>query len=95
MTITRHNPFAEAAEEFPALRLFQDAVGRLMDPQAARPWTPAVDVFETENELVLRADLPGVDMQDIDIQLENGTLTLKGRREFQKDSTDGGYHRIE
>jgi HSP20 family protein len=94
MTITRHNPFADT-EEFPTLRLFQDAVGRLMDPQTARPWTPAVDVFETENELVLRADIPGLDMKDIDIQLENGTLTLKGKREFQKESADGGYHRIE
>ena len=95
MTITKYNPFSET-EEFPPLRLFQDTVNRLLnEPQASRPWTPAVDVFETENELVLKADLPGVEMKDIDIQLENGTLTLKGERAFKKETREGGYHRIE
>ncbi len=94
MAITRHNPFAEL-DEFPTLRLFQDAMNRLVNEPASRPWTPAVDVLETDSELVLKADLPGVDMKDIDIQLENGTLTLKGQREFQSESNKGGYHRIE
>jgi len=95
MAITKYNPFAEI-EEFPTMRVFQDAVNRLLsEPQASRPWTPSVDVFETENELVLKADLPGVEMKDIDIQLENGTLTLKGQREFKKETKNGGYHRIE
>src|SRR4051794_7754416 len=95
MAITKYNPFADV-EEFPPFRAFQDTVNRLLnEPQASRPWTPSVDVFETENELVLKADLPGVEMKDIDIQLENGTLTLKGQREFKKETKDGGYHRIE
>ena len=94
-TISRYNPFTEG-EEFPTMRGFQDAVNRLLsEPSASRPWAPAVDVFERDNELVLKADLPGVEMNDIDIQLENGTLTLKGQREFKKEGKDGGYHRIE
>jgi HSP20 family protein len=95
MAIARYNPFAEG-EELPTVRFFQDAVNRLLsEPAASRPWAPAVDVFETDNELVLKADLPGVDMKDIDIQLENGTLSLKGQRECKKEGKDGGYHRIE
>ncbi len=54
-----------------------------------------MDILETENELLLKADLPGVDMKNIDIQVENGTLTLKGQREFQNEAKQGGYHRIE
>ena len=96
MAITRYDPVAEMAE-FPAgLRLFQDAVSRLFsEPPAARPWAPAVDVLETETELVLKADIPDVDQKDINIQVENGTLTLQGERKFEKADEKGGYHRIE
>jgi HSP20 family protein len=83
-------------DEFPAgLRLFQDTMNRLLDQSAARPWVPPVDIFETENEWVLKADLPEVKMEDVDIQIENGTLTLKGERKFQKDGNGKGYHRVE
>jgi HSP20 family protein len=92
MAIAKHDPFPEM--EFPGLRLFQDAVGRLLSEPASRPWVPAVDILETENELVLRADLPGVDMSNVEIQVENSTLTLKGERRFEKTDKQG-YHRIE
>lgn len=97
MPIVKYNPFAEL-EEFPAgFRLFQDTVNRLLTPEAAaaRPWTPAVDVFETENELVLKADVPGIDMKDIEVRMENGTLLLKGERKFSNESKENGYHRVE
>ena len=58
----------------------------------ARPWTPAVDVFETENELVLQADLPGLEPGDIDVQVENQVLSLRGERKLP--SRDG-FHRLE
>ena len=51
--------------------------------------------METENELVLKADVPGVDLKDIDIQLENGTLTLKGERKFENEENKKGFHRME
>ncbi len=83
-------------DEFPVgLRLFQDTVNRLLDQSTARPWVPPVDIFETENEWVLKADLPDVKLENVDIQIENGTLTLKGERKFQRDDNGKGYHRVE
>ena len=83
-------------DEFPAgLRLFQDTMNRMLNQTTSRPWVPSVDILETENEWVLKADLPEVKMNDIDIQIENGTLTLKGERKFQKDEAGKGYTQIE
>jgi HSP20 family protein len=83
--------------DFPSgLRLFQDTLSRMLnEPRSQRPWTPPVDVLETENELILRADLPDVEMKDIDVEIENGTLTLKGERKFETEQKNIGYHRIE
>jgi HSP20 family protein len=97
MPIVKYAPFADT-EDFPTgLRLFQDSINRLFseDSLKARPWTPAVDIVETENELVLKADVPGVELKDIDIQLENGTLTVKGERKFEKEEKNKGFHRME
>jgi len=95
MPVIKYTPFA-TDDDFPAgLRLFQDSVSRLFGEPGSRPWTPAVDIFETENELVLKADLPEVDPKDVDIQIENGTLTLKGNRAFETEKNGKGYHRIE
>ncbi len=97
MPVIKYTPFATTdSEDFPAgLRLFQDSVSRLFGEPGSRPWTPAVDIFETENELVLKADLPEVDPKNVDIQIENGTLTLKGTRSFEAEKNGKGYHRIE
>jgi HSP20 family protein len=95
MPIVRYNPFQSESEEFPGLRLFQDTVSRMLSEPASRPWTPAVDVFETENDLVLKADIPEVNPENVDIQIENGTLTLKGERRFEQEKNGKGYHRIE
>jgi HSP20 family protein len=97
MPIVKYGPFTDA-EEFPAgLRLFQDSINRLFsdDGGKTRPWAPAVDILETENELVVKADVPGVELKDIDIQLENGTLTVKGERKFEKEEKNKGFHRME
>jgi HSP20 family protein len=77
------------------LRLFEDAVSRLFSEPGNRPWAPPVDIFETENELMLKADLPDVDTHNIGISMENGTLTLKGERKFDRDERSKGYHRLE
>lgn len=83
-------------DPFQGLRFFEDAVTRLMsEPRASRPWSPAVDIVETEDALTLKADLPDVKTEDLDIRVENGTLTLSGSRKFEKDTTVKGYHRIE
>jgi HSP20 family protein len=96
MSVTKYSPFTAEFEEFPAgLRLFQDSLSRLFSEPASRPWSPAVDIYETENELVLKADLPDIDPKTVGIQLENGTLTLKGERKFESENNGKGFHRIE
>ena len=91
----RFSPSTEL-EEFPVgLRLFQDSVSRLFSEPSNRPWSPAVDIFETEHELMLKADVPEIEMKDIDVQVENGTLTLKGERKFEQEQNGRGYHRVE
>lgn len=78
------------------IRLFEDAFTRLLsEPQGNRPWSPAVDIYETENELVLKADLPDVDQNAIDVRVENQTLTIAGERKFEKQDDTKGFHRIE
>jgi HSP20 family protein len=87
---------AVTLDPFHGLRLFEDAVTRLMsEPRASRPWSPAVDILETEDALVLRADLPDVKAEDIDVHVENNTLSLSGKRNFNKDENVKGWHRIE
>jgi HSP20 family protein len=95
MTVARFNPF-QALEALPNdVRFFQDAVSRLFSDSEARPWAPAVDIHETANELVVKADLPEVELKDIDIQIENGALTIKGQRKFESENKGQSYHRIE
>ena len=95
MSIIKYTPYADL-ESFPAgLRAFQDTVSRLFAEPNGRPWVPAVDIQETENELVLKADVPDVDMKDIDVRMENGTLTIRGERKFASEKKDGSWHRVE
>jgi HSP20 family protein len=93
MNLTRYNPFD--LNPFVAFRALDEAVNRLAEPQGSRPWSPAVDILETENELVIKADLPAVKLENIDVRVEDGTLTLKGERSFEKSENEKGYHRIE
>jgi HSP20 family protein len=89
MSLSHFDPLAN-------LRLFENAVTNfLSEPQGNRPWSPSVDIYETENELVLKADLPEVELKDIDVRVENQTLTLAGVRNFEKSDANKGFHRIE
>jgi len=89
MSLTHYDPLA-------SIRVFEDAFTRMVnEPRANRPWSPAVDIYETENELVLKADLPDVDLKDIDVRVENQTLTISGERKFEQEHSGKGYHRIE
>jgi len=97
MPVIKYNPFNTELDDFSSgARLFHDSVSRLFGEPTSRPWSPSVDIFETENELVLKADVPEVDPKNIGIQVENGTLTLKGERRFEEQQKNGrGFHRIE
>jgi HSP20 family protein len=89
MSLSYFNPLTN-------VHLFEDAFNRLLtEPQANRPWAPAVDIYETENELVLKADVPDVELKDVDVRVENQTLTIAGERKFEKQDSGKGYHRIE
>jgi HSP20 family protein len=83
--------------DFPTgVQFFHDAINRLLNDQnQVRPWSPAVDILETETELIFKVDAAGMGQNDIDVQLENGTMTLKGERKFEKDDKVKGYHRFE
>ena len=89
MSLTHFDPLS-------SIRLFEDAFTRMVnEPHGNRPWSPSVDIYETENELVLKADVPDVDPKNIDVRVENQTLTVSGERKFEAENTGKGYHRIE
>lgn len=62
---------------------------------AAKAWTPRVDVEETDKEIVVKADLPGVDPKNVEISVENGVLTVRGERKEEKEDKKKNYHRVE
>jgi HSP20 family protein len=98
MAIIKYAPFS-GFDPFPGLKAFEDTMNRLFVESNGRPWVPPVDIRETENELIVKADIPDVKFEDIDVHMENGTLTVKGERKFEKETDDkkeaGGWHRVE
>ena len=96
-TITRWDPSR-------GLTSLQDQVNRLFEDSFTRDrsghadmatWAPPVDIYETENELVVKADLPDLQDKDIDVRVENNTLTIRGERKFEKDTNEDNYLRVE
>jgi HSP20 family protein len=77
-------------------RLFEDSFTRTRSGQAElASWAPAVDIFETENEVVVKADLPDVQEKAIDVRVENNTLTIRGERKFNNEVHEDNYLRVE
>jgi HSP20 family protein len=64
-------------------------------PAERAAWRPAVDVYEEKGELVVKADLPGLSKDDIDVEVEDDVLTLKGTRQEENESEEGGHYRCE
>lgn len=96
--LIKYHPFASAAADLaPTFPAFDSLVDQFFGDggNLAKPWTPPVDISETKDELVLKADAPDLKPEDIEVSFENGTLTLKGKREFEKKEEGKGYHRIE
>jgi HSP20 family protein len=95
-SITRWDPFRN-------LSTLQDQVNRLFDSSfkadgetsSLAAWAPAVDIYETENELVIKADLPDIDEKDIDVRVENNMLTIRGERKFEESVKEDNYLRVE
>jgi HSP20 family protein len=76
-------------------RFFNEFFERSGQDSNLTSWAPAVDIFENEHELTVKADLPDVDPKDLDIRVENNILTIRGERKFEKKSTEGNYLRVE
>ena len=95
MSIVRYSPFV-GLDPF---RGFEDTMNHFFsEPNGrtnGRPWVPPVDIRETENELVVKADVPDMKFEDVDVRIENGTLTIKGERKFEAKKDEGGWHRME
>ncbi len=78
------------------MRLFEDNSARDRSDHAdLATWAPPVDIYETENELVIKADLPDLDGKDIDVRAQNNLLTIRGERKFEKDINEDNYLRVE
>jgi HSP20 family protein len=97
MAIVRVDPFRElAAMQDRVARLFGDVHLRDEDTGFRGSWAPAVDIFETEtNDLVLKAELPGMTREDIEVIVENSTLVLKGNKTFDAAVKEENYRRVE
>jgi HSP20 family protein len=76
-------------------RLFGDVFERTGEESNLTSWAPAVDIYETEHELVVKADVPDVDPKDLDIRVENNILTIRGERKFEKKVDENNYLRVE
>jgi HSP20 family protein len=95
-TLTRWEPFRGATSlQDQAIRLFNDVFERQGEEPSLTAWAPAVDIYETEHELVVKADLPDVDPKDLDIHVENNILTIRGERKFEKKVSEENYLRVE
>jgi HSP20 family protein len=97
MAITRWEPFRDLVVSQDRFnRIFNDTLSRFFeDDWSTRTWSPAVDIYETDQNVVLKAELPGVDPKDVEARVEDGTLYLKGQRKFQNEVKEDHYHRIE
>ena len=96
ISITRWDPFQNLASlQDQVNRLFDTSFQGRSDSSALTAWAPAVDIYETENELVLKADLPDINEKDLDVRIENNMLTIRGERKFEQKVKEDNYLRIE
>ena len=95
MAITRWDPFREVV----ALQNRMNSLFREMNenesPLTTASFVPAVDIYEDPKKVVLKLEVPGMEEKDLDIRVENNTLTVKGERKFEKDEKEENFHRIE
>jgi HSP20 family protein len=97
-TIVRWDPFRDLVS-------IQDELNRLFGrtftgveptrPTAAGAWMPSMDIYETEDKIVATVELPGIDPKDVEVSVEDPTLTISGSREFSSEVEEESFHRIE
>ena len=95
-TLTHFQPFRGASSLQEQInRLFNETFDRSSDEANLTTWAPAVDIFETEHSLVVKADLPDIKPEELDIRVENNILTIRGERKFEKSVNENNYLRVE
>jgi HSP20 family protein len=100
MAIVRWEPFRELLSTQDRFnQLFNQTFSNFFGPESRElgrgAWAPPVDIYETGNNLVIKAELPGIDPKDVEVRVENGLLTISGERKSEKDVHEGNYHRVE
>ena len=100
MAIVRWEPFRELLSTQDRFnQLFNQTFSRVFGSEGQelgnRGWAPPVDVYETEHNLVIKAELPGLDPKDVNVRVENNVLEIGGERKSEKDLKEGNYHRVE
>ena len=95
--ITRWDPFREFVTLQSRMnRLFHDSFGDTREEAlTTNTFAPAVDVYEDEHNVTLKVEVPGIDEKDIDVRIENNTLTVHGERKFEKEEKEENYRRVE
>ena len=76
-------------------RVFDAFFGGRASNGTARRWVPAMDLIETDDHLVLKGDLPGLDKDDVEVEVKDGVLTVSGERKTEHEDSSRGYHRVE
>jgi HSP20 family protein len=95
MAITRWDPFREVvALQNRVNSLFRD-LNEGDDPLATASFVPAVDIYEDPQKVMLKLEVPGIDQKDLDVRIEDHTLTVKGERKFGSEEKEQNFHRIE
>ncbi len=94
--ITRWDPFRELAQlQSRVNRVFQEANAGQEEGFTTTSFVPPVDIYETEQSIVLKVEVPGVEQKDLDIRIENNTITIRGERKFEKEVKEENFHRVE
>ena len=93
--LIRRKPFRLARDPWGFDRFFDGLLGEAAENSPARAWAPAVDVEQNDKATVIRADLPGVDPEQVKISLDDRRLTLEGEREETREKTEGDAHWVE
>lgn len=99
MALVRWDPFRDIITLRERMdKLFEDSLTRFRAPEEETVptfWSPAVDIYETDENIVLKAELPGIERKEVSVEVKDNTLILKGERKREKEVTEENYHRIE
>ena len=97
MNIIKYDPFRELRGLHDEMSRLFSGIGPSMqgDEFARGAWSPNVDIYEDSDKLIVEAELPGMDRNDFEVNVENNVLALKGERKFEKKTEGDNYHRVE